>query len=105
MTPQMFLAAASVYCRPIIVFSVKHKMAYFEKVYLPKADYGREADVVELQEPIYIYSHGDVRYKLMVHRNQKQMLKLLIAHEVKYSQFKVDYKRFEKYRIASYNKS
>ena len=35
MTPQMFEAAASVYHRPIIVFSVSHKMAYFEKEYLP----------------------------------------------------------------------
>ena len=34
----MLMAAASSYSRPIIVFSTKNKMAYFEKEYLPKPD-------------------------------------------------------------------
>ena len=34
----MLMAAASSYSRPIIVFSIQNKMAYFEKKYLPKAD-------------------------------------------------------------------
>ena len=83
-TGKMFEAAASIYLRPIIVFSIYHKMAYFEKEYLPLADLGKEGDQIRAQEPIYIYSYGVVRYKLMVHRNQTEMLKMLTAHKVKY---------------------
>ena len=69
MTPKMFLGAASAYKRPIIVFSVYNKMAYFEKEYLPLPDLGSTSEVV-VQEPIYIYGYGNIRYKLLIHRTQ-----------------------------------
>ena len=81
----MFLAAASVYDRPIIVFSVENKMAYFEKEYLPLPDLDASEKNIDglikqdefKNEPIYIYKNGNLRYKLVIHRKQKLMQNFL----------------------------
>ena len=49
----MFMAAASTYSRPIVVFSAKNKMAYFEKEYIPQPDLdatNKNADGLEKQD-------------------------------------------------------
>ena len=102
MTPQMFTAAASVYHRPIIVFSISHKMAYFEKEYLPLPNLAEPNSEVPKCEPLYIYSYGDIRYKLMVHRNQIQMINMLKQNKVGCWKFKLNYNRLRKHRIKVY---
>ena len=59
-------------------------MAYFEKEYLPLANLDEANSEVAMYEPLYIYNNGDIRYKLMVHRNQKQMLNMLKANKVRF---------------------
>ena len=108
MTSKMLLAAASQYSRPIIVFSIHNKMAYFEKEYLPLPDLdasekdkscGLQKQDEFAEDPIYIYSYGNIRYKLLIHRDQKTVLTFLQSKNVNVQKFIFSPERFQKNRI------
>ena len=70
-------------------------MAYFEKEYLPHPDLDtpdkNEDSLMKQDEfkddPIYLYTNGDIRYKLVMHRNQKTMLNFLKSEKVQVEKF------------------